>query len=520
MNMLAYMISRASKYYGGETAVVHENRRSTFIDIEARSNKLARAFVRFGIEKGDRVAVYLPNCTEYIETDFALIKSGVVRLPLNVRLTAAELCYIVNDAEANTLVFSDQLIEKIKDIRDQLSTVKNFIVIGDCNSDFALPYESVFVEQSSDEFSIDVADNDPYQILYTSGTTGKPKGALTSFGNRIAAVSTTLIDEMKIERCDALLTVAPMAHGGGTKIYPHFIKGAKNVLLSKFSVQSFCETVELEKITTTWMVPTMITTILDYPELKNYDLSSLKTVVYAAAPMPMATLKQALKTFGQIFVQVYGLTEVPNPDLLLPKADHILDGDEEQLQRLSSAGRGVFGVRVRVVDEKGNDVAPGQVGEIILSGDNVMLGYWKKPDATSEAIKDGWFYTGDMATVDTKGYVYIVDRRKDMIISGGLNVYPREVEDVLCNNPAVSEATVIGVPDEKWGEAVKAIVVLRKRSMATEEDIILFCKEYLSNYKIPKSVEIVDEIPKNPYGKVLKREIRKKYWKGRDRAIN
>jgi long-chain acyl-CoA synthetase len=519
MNKLAYMISRSSDYYGDETAVVEANRRSSFTEIEERSNRLARAFVKFGLQKGDRVAIYLPNCIEYIEIDFALIKAGMVRLPLNARLAPSELLYIVNDAEANTLIFSDQFIEKIGDIREQFVTVKNFIVVGDSNPDLALPYENVFAEESSDRFSVDVDDNDSYQILYTSGTTGKPKGALTSFLNRVAAVSTTLIDEMKIEKSDALLTVAPMAHGGGTKIYPHFIKGAKNVLLPKFSAQLFCETVEREKITTTWMVPTMITTILDYPELKNYDLSSLRTVVYAAAPMPTATLKRALKTFGKIFVQVYGLTEVPNPDLLLPKEDHVLDGNEEQVKRLNSAGRGVFGVRVRVVDERGNDVPQNQVGEIILSGDNVMLGYWNNPDATSEVIKDGWFHTGDMATVDAKGYVYIVDRRKDMIISGGFNVYPREVEDVLCNNPAVSEATVIGVPDERWGEAVKAIVVLREKSAATEEDLILFCKQYLSNYKIPKSVEIVAEIPKNPYGKVLKREIRKKYWEGRDRTI-
>lgn len=520
MNKLAYMIRRAAFYHKDKTAVVCGDSRLTFQQVNCRSNRLAQALVRIGVAKGERLAVLLPNCPEFVEADFALIKAGLVRLPLNPRLSAKECVYIVGNAKASTLVFGHQFHEISEQIRQEVGSVKNFIVVGPGEKGNALAYEELLGRQSDDEVSVDVADDDPYQILYTSGTTGRPKGAVTTFRSRLSTLATVLIDEMRVDPTDVLLSVAPLAHGGGTKILPHFLRGAGNVLLPKFTPESFCRTVEKEKVTTSWMVPTMVTLLLEYPDLKKFDLRSLKTVVYAAAPMPEATLRRALETFGDIFVQVYGLSEAPNPVLLLPRVDHRLEGTEVQLRRLQSAGREVFGVQVRVINEEGKDAAPGEIGEIITTGDNLMTGYWNDPEATAESIRNGWFYTGDLAKVDDEGYVFIVDRRKDMIISGGFNVYPREVEEVLYRHPAVLEATVVGVPDPRWGEAVKAVVVRRPGMQVSPEEIIAFCQADMASYKKPASVDFVDELPKGPNGKILKREIKQQYWRGFARMVN
>ncbi|WP_161486112.1 long-chain-fatty-acid--CoA ligase [Desulfotomaculum copahuensis] len=510
MNKLAYMINRAGRYYAKQTAVVLGDRRLTFAEVDGRSNQLARALIQLGVAKGERVAILLYNCLEYIETDFALIKAGFVRLPLSPRLSPGEYSYMINNAEASTLVFGREFTGIIEQIKGELETVKHFVLVGEGDACFAHPYDGLLSAQSASSVCVDVCDDDPYQVLYTSGTTGWPKGAVTTFRSRLSTLATVLIEEMRVTRNDVMLSVAPLAHGGGTKILPHFVRGAVNVLLPKYSPESFCRTVEKERVTTTWLVPTMIIMLLEYPDLKKFDLSSLKTVVYAASPMPVATLRRALETFGNIFVQVYGLSEAPNPDLLLPKEDHILDGTEQQLRRLQSAGREVFGVRVRVVDAAGKDVPPGDIGEIIITGDNIMTGYWKMLEATAENIREGWLYTGDMATVDEDGYVYIVDRRKDMIISGGFNIYPREVEEVLHRHLAVVEAAVIGVPDELWGESVKAVVVCRPETKVSEDELIAFCQANLASYKKPKSIEFVKELPKSANGKILKRELKKK----------
>jgi acyl-CoA synthetase (AMP-forming)/AMP-acid ligase II len=266
-------------------------------------------------------------------------------------------------------------------------------------------------------------------------------------------------------------------------------------------------------------VPTMLYVLMAYPDLKKYDLSSIKTIIYAASPMPVAKIKQALEIFGPVLKQGYGLTETSAGICCLTEEDHVIEGDPKKLKRLASAGRPVSECDVRVVNEKGEDVKPGEVGEVIERGDDTMLGYWKDPELTAETLRNGWMYTRDMATVDEDGYVYLVDRKGDMIISGGFNIYPSEVEGVLYRHPAVFETAVIGVPDDKWGEAVKAVVVLKEGMTASEEELINLCKQHLSRYKKPKSVEFVKELPKNPIGKILKRKLKEKYWAGRDRMI-
>ena len=521
MNQLADMISRAGFYYADKVAVVSDHQRFTFAQVNARANQLTRALMDIGVEKGDRVGVLLPNCSQFIETDFALIKGGFVRLPVNPRLKPAEYAYMLNNAGAATLVLGAGFAEDIAALRPELTSIRHYIQVGgDGVPDFALAYETLVSGANDADIGVDVEESDPYQILYTSGTTGKPKGAVTTFRSRLSTLATVLIDEMPVHPDDALLSVAPLAHGGGTKILPHFVRGAKNVLLPRFDLETFCKTIAEERITTVWMVPTMITMLLEYPDREKYDFSSLKSVVYAAAPMPEATLRRALSAFGNIFVQVYGLSEAPNPVLLLPKADHMVDGNDDQVRRLQSAGREVFGVRVRVINAEGGDITPGEIGEIIIQGHNIMTEYWNLPEATAETIKDGWLYTGDMATVDKAGYVFIVDRRKDMIISGGFNVYPREIEEEIYKHPAVLEAAVIGVPDERWGESVKAVVSRRPGMELTAEELMTSIEDRISGYKKPKSVEFMDELPKGPNGKILKREIKDRYWAGYNRMVN
>jgi acyl-CoA synthetase (AMP-forming)/AMP-acid ligase II len=328
------------------------------------------------------------------------------------------------------------------------------------------------------------------------------------------------MDGLGIEEGDAVALTAPVTHASGSMILPHIARGAKIVLLSSFDVQTLLETIQKERISTLYLVPTMIVMILAYPDFKKYDLTSLKTIRYGASPISPDVLKRAIEVFGNIFVQGYGLTEGSMPLTLLLKKDHILDGTEKSLKRLGSIGREVTVGRVRIMDDEGKFLPIGQIGEIVIQSDQNMRGYWKKPEATAETLRGGWLHTRDMGYIDEDGYIYLVDRKGDMIVSGGFNIYPKEVEDVLYIHPAVLEAAVFGVPDEKWGEAVKAVVSLRQGMQATEEEIIEHCRKHLASYKKPKSVDFIKELPKSIYGKILRRVLKEPYWQGRGRMIS
>lgn len=522
MNKIARLISQAAREHWGRTAVVCEERRLTFGEVEQTSNRLASAFVAMGLVKGERVGVLLANSPEFVCTDFALIKAGLVRVPLNPRLAPPEIEFIVQNCRAAVLVFSEDMTPVVEQIRLNLPHVRHFLCVGEQIPAWAKPFTAVVTAGSPEPFAVPVSDDDPYMILYTSGTTGRPKGALTNFRSRWVTIFHVYANEGFVSKHDVMLHLASLAHGSGTKVLPFFVKGACNVLMPKFSVEEFCRLVERERVTTTWMVPTTVGMLLDFPGHGRYDLSSLRTIVYAGAPMPAERLREALHAFGPIFVQVYGLSEAPQPDLVLPKEDHILAGSEAQVRRLASAGRPAIGVEVRVVRPDGSDVAPGSddIGEIIIRGEHILTEYWERPDATAEAIRNGWFYTGDLARVDEEGYVFIVDRSKDMIISGGYNVYPREVEEALHQHPAVRECAVIGVPDPVWGEAVKACVSLRPGMTATAEELIAHCGKLLAGYKKPKSVDFMEDLPKNPNGKILKKALREPYWRDQARQVN
>jgi acyl-CoA synthetase (AMP-forming)/AMP-acid ligase II len=321
---------------------------------------------------------------------------------------------------------------------------------------------------------------------------------------------------------DVALHAAPLTHGSGALMHSLIAKGSNNVILKskRFEVKVVFEVIEKERVTILpFLEPTMIKMLLVYPDLHHYDLSTLKCIIYGGAPMYVEDLKEAIRRFGPILVQIYGQAEAPATISYLRKEEHVLNGTEEQTKHLSSAGIARTDVEVKIFSDNDNEVACGELGEIVARGKILMKGYWRNPEAAAETLRHGWLHTGDVGYMDEKGFLYIMDRKKDMVISGGSNIYSREVEDVILRHPAVQEVAVIGVPDSVWGESVKAIVVLRQEAKASQEEIIEFCKKNMASYKKPKSVDFVDGLPKSAYGKVQKTILREKYWEGRERRV-
>jgi acyl-CoA synthetase (AMP-forming)/AMP-acid ligase II len=482
----------------------------TYLEFNSRVNSLLNGFHDLGLKKGDRVAVLYHNCHRYAELFFALVKGGMVLVPIDFRLKGKEISFLINNSGAVAAVAGEDYLEMLPSPAD-IPTLRNIICIGNAPRGTA-DYEGLISSHSSLEARLDVKENDLATLYHTSGTTGVPKGVMMTHKNLISIATNTLI-AFRINPDDITLHTSPFSHVA--PLWPlliHFYMGGSNVLLKKFDPKAVFEAIEEEKITTWNSVPIMLIQLLNYPDSQRYDLSSLRWISYGAAPMPVEILKRALALFGPILIQVYGLTEA-YPVTLLPREDHILEGPEEKLKRLGSCGRELINCEAKVVNERGEDVVPGEKGEIITRGDHVMEGYWRLPEETSATIRNGWLHTGDLATVDAEGYIYIVDRKKEIIITGGENVSPREVEEVIYMHPSVSEAAVIGVPDEKWGEMVKALVVLKDGKKATAEEIMDLCRNNLAGFKKPKDVEFLDFLPHTPSGKVLKRELRERYWK-------
>jgi long-chain acyl-CoA synthetase len=514
-------LMRAAMWYPERIAVVdvREDTRLTFKELNGRVNRLANAFSSLGLKKGDRVASLSPNRSQLVEIIFACHKIGLIGVPLNARLSMVELVYLMNNSESSVLILGPEYIEEIEKLRSEIKTVKHYIAISHPTPSM-IDYEDLIRSASADDPKIEVDLDDIAELKYTSGTTGRLKAAMVSYRNRLCQGRKVLLRDPNISKDSAMCHVAPITHASGILLPGFMMKGARNVLLPGFDIPLLLKTIEKERITYLLAVPTMLNFLMAYPDLKKYDLSSIKTIVYSGSPMPVERIKQALKIFGPVLMQTYGLTEASGVLTYLSQEDHLFEGDPKKLKRLASAGRPGFENDVRVVNEKGEDVKPGEVGEVIERGDDVMLGYWKDPELTAQTLRNGWLYTKDMATVDEDGYIYLVDRKGDMIISGGFNIYPSEVEGVLSGHPAVFESAVIGVPDEQWGESVKAVVVLREGMTASEEDLINHCRQHLSSYKKPKSVDFVKELPKNVMGKVFKGKLKEKYWAGQAKMIH
>jgi acyl-CoA synthetase (AMP-forming)/AMP-acid ligase II len=516
---IARNLSIAAEYDPDRPAFIWGDEITSYAQANERTNALAHGLGNLGLETGGRVGVFMSNCPQLIESFFAVWKAGGCVVPLNARFLGEEVEYHLGDPQATAVIFGDEFREMMARIRDRLPTVRHFICTGQPLEGQIGYEELVATHLGLKEPLVEIADDELAWLFYTSGTTGKPKGAMLTHGNLNFMAVSWVADLMHLEPDDVGLHAAPLTHGAGFHAIVLALKAASQVIMKphRFDAETFCSTVARHRITNTWLVPTQIKMLLNYPDLERWDLSSLKWVVYGGAPMYVEDLKEAIRRMGSIFVQLYGQGETPMTGTYLRTQEHITRGREAQ--RLASCGRVRSGIELCILGQENHELPRGESGEICVRGPSVMKGYWQRPEATADVLRGGWLHTGDVGYMDEYGYVYILDRTKDMIISGGSNVFPREVEEVLLQHPAISEVCVIGVPDELWGEAVKAVVVLKPGPRATAEEIIAFAASRIADYKKPKSVEFVLEIPKNAYGKVLKRELRGHYWEGQQRAV-
>jgi acyl-CoA synthetase (AMP-forming)/AMP-acid ligase II len=510
----AEIIYRNALLQSNSEAFVLGSKRITFAQFNERVNCLIQGLYSLGAQKGDGIGILAWNCLEYTDFYGAAMKGGLIASPFNPRLHEEELEYIINYSEAKTLFVGPELVSIVKKLRPRLRNVENYISINNTDSDM-ISYDGLLAGASTDEPEVEIKKEDPYLIFYTSGTTGLPRGALYTHERKLYSIRIKAL-EMGTKPGERHIMALPFFHiGGDSHVWPFFLVGGCNVIMPQisFDAGAVLQAIQDEKATDIQIVPTQLNAMLSRQDFGQYDLSSLKRIYYAASPMPVELLRKGLEIFGPIFSQGYGQTESGPQICSLPrKAHEVLDRPVEEQKVLSSCGWPSLGVQVRIVDDDNNDVKPGVVGEIIAQSDSIMLEYWHKPKETSETIIDGWLHTGDLAYYDKNGFIYIVDRKKDMIVTGGENVYSREVEDVLYEHPALEEIAVIGIPDPVWVERVHALVVLKKGATAEEKEIISFCKEHLASYKAPKSIEFVDSLPKNPQGKILKKDIRAKYW--------
>ena len=513
------MLNWPAEQYPDKAAVKFEGQEMTFRQVNERINRLANSLMDLGLKKGDRVAALLYNSPRAIEARFALMKAGLCLVPINVRQTIEENTYIVNHSESSLIILDQEYLTPWEQMKGQTEHVRQVIVAA-ADAGSYLSYEKVIEASSSREPEVMVSLEDLERIAYTSGTTGRPKGIMKTVGNDLARLRNDFLNQDYLtSSADIMVNVAPLTHAARELFRKHYLKGACNIIFRRFLEDEILETIEKERATAAMFVPTMIIRLVLHPKVREYDLSSLQRIYYGTAPMPADKLKMAQEIFGNILRQSYGLSEATQPVLLLFPEDLALEDEEKKACRLKSAGKPVLGVEVKIVNEQGQEVAPGEVGEILIRGDNVMKGYWRDPEASGEVLKNGWLYTGDLAKKDEDGFIYIVDRKKELIISGGFNVYPREVEQAIESHPGVQEVAVIGIPDPVWGEAVKALVVLKPGVQSTEEEIIELCRAKISSYKKPQSVEFVSNLPKNFQGKIMKRSLREKYWQGLERKV-
>jgi long-chain acyl-CoA synthetase len=516
---VADIIRVHAKERAGAPALKFEGRTITFAELDERSNRLANALADLGVGRGDRVAFLDKNTPEFFEVAFAVAKLGAVMVAVNWRLTGSEITQIVNDARAAAMFVGAEFVAQVADIQPQLETVSTFVAIGaDAQRDGWLDHDTVIRSHDAVDPNVPLAGTDVVLQLYTPGTTGLPKGVMLTNDNFFAGLE-PMARSWELTPESVNLAAMPMFHIGGSGWALFGLsQGCCTALVREVAPSQLLKEIAENRVNAAFLVPAVIQLMLATPGVESTDFSSLQVIAYGASPITETLLTKAMDVIGCQFVQLYGLTETTGAITQLDAGDHDV---ENRPHLLRSCGRPYPWVEVRIVDPNtGEDVPVGEIGELWTRSDRNMLGYWGNREATTNAITaDGWFKTGDAGYCDAEGYLYLHDRLKDMIVSGGENVYPAEVENVLARHPDVVDVAVIGVPDEKWGEAVKAVVVRAEGSGLTNEELIAFARAELAGYKLPKSVDFAGSLPRNPSGKLLKREIRRPYWEGSEREI-
>lgn len=504
---LAQSLERWSDRQKNKEALIFGETRLTYGELNARVNRLCHALLDLKIEKGKNVAILAYNEYQFIELFLACARMGVMLVPLNFRLVGPELEYQLNASDSELLILGEEFQEVISKIRGNLKTVKNYIVLGNPGqgSDM-VPYSEFLAGKSASQptltYSVDL--DDEFIMIHTSGTTGRPKGAILTQKN-ILFTALNQICDWKCTSDDITLTSAPLFHAGGSLIltYPLLHIGGTVVLTKQFNPKLSLRLIEKEKVTIVFAAPAMWSAIQREPDLTKTDLSSLRVCLSGGSSQPAEEMIKFKKDIGVTLTEGYGLSECSSTSTVLRP--------EVAIEKAGSIGKPMLHNVLQVVNKSGEEVRPGEVGEIVQRDFTVMKGYYKRPDDTAQTIRDGWLHTGDLATVDEDGFIYIKGRSKDMIISGAENIYPVEIETVLIGHPKIADAAVVGIPHEKWGETVRAFVVLKPGQAMTEAEVIDYCKENLASYKKPSSVIFIKELPRNPGGKVQKNILKESY---------
>lgn len=515
------LYDRAVRHGGQRIAISDGARQVSYVELGDQAARLVGAFTGLGLGHGDRFAFLMANCAEYVACEYAVAKLGATRVPLAVLLADEDHIYMMNFARCRVLVYHEKMATRVRAMMPRLETVEHFIKVGAGETaaiDGHLELHQLLACDVAQTVQAEVDPEDIAGIYFTGGTTGRPKGVMLSHRSWYYTYFMEMLD-FGIAPRETFVFATPMTHAGGCLILPVLLRQGRCVVLDHFEPELLLETIEREHATATLLVPTMIYVLLDHPRRDDYDRSSLRNVLYGAAAIAPERLRQALQVFGPVFTQFFGQTEAPMALTALQREDHVVADATRELAVLTSAGRPTYAVEIRLVDDEGVDVPPGTPGEVIARAPNLMSGYLDNPEATAATIRDGWLYTGDIARFDDDGLMTIVDRKKDMIVSGGFNVYPREVEDALFEHPAVKQAAVIGVPHDKWGEEVKALVVLHDGATASEQGLIDFVKTKKGSLMAPKSIDLVAAIPLTNLGKLDKKVIRARYWGGRARNV-
>lgn len=505
---VGYILTQKAKQIGDSEALVFEGKCLTYRDLNNRVNRLANAFLDMGVEKGDHVLVLAQNCNEFIEAYFALAKIGGVLVPVNWRLAPREIEYICTNSQSVAFLVQGDYVPVVDAIREELEGVRIYICIGEGSPGNMKSYDHLLEAHPAREPELkwEVGLDDDVAIIYTSGTTGRPKGAIHSHAGHLWHAANSAIG-FQVRPDDISLVCCPLFHVAGFHNFSFhmYYVGGKVVLHRRFNEAKIFEDIEREKVTLLFAISSMVKRLVEHPDMGRHDLSSLRKIWTGGEPFPVPTIRRVKETWPSVeFIQAYGFTEGISTTSFLE--------DKCAISKIGSVGKPFYGVETMVVDEQGNEVPPGGTGELVQRGTQVMREYWNKPPEAGPTFDEkGWYHSGDLVRLDEEGYMYIVGRIKDMIISGGENIYPAEVEQVLYTHPKIKEAAVIGVPDEKWGEAVKAIVVPQPGEGMTEQEVIEHCKQNIASYKKPKYVEFVEELPRLASGKIAKGELRQRF---------